>query len=92
MNVQHVGYARKSRKGRALKLDLSLQEFLTATRYTGKDGEEYVGLLINMSKLLDVLEGRKEVTNVTQIGNDNGDEMRKTEKSRANQEGNMKGG
>jgi len=70
MKVQHVGYARKSRNGRALKLDLSLNGFLTANRYTGKDGKEYVGLLINVSKLLDVLEGRSEVIGVNQIEND----------------------
>lgn len=70
MKVQHVGYARRSRNGRALKLDLSLNEFLMANRYAGKDGKEYVGLLINVSKLLDVLEGRSEVTGVNQIEND----------------------
>jgi hypothetical protein len=70
MKVQHVGYARKSRNGRALKLDLSLLKFLTAERYTGKDGKEYVGLVVNMSTLLDVLEGRREVTGVNQISID----------------------
>lgn len=73
MRVRHIGYARKSRTGRALKLDLVLEAFNDATRYTGKEGKEYVGLVINMSKLCDVLEGRKEVTNVSQIENEGGE-------------------
>jgi hypothetical protein len=70
MKVQHVGYARKSVNGRALKLDIALEAFVTAERYRGKDGQEYVPLLINMSKLLDILEDRRKVTGVSQIVNE----------------------
>lgn len=65
-----MGYARKSKNGKALKLDLLADEFLKAKKYRGKDGKRYVGLVINLGNLLDVLEGRKEVTNVSQLEND----------------------
>ena len=67
MNVLHVGYARKSRNGRALKLDILLEAFLSAQRYRGGDGKEYVNIVVNLDKLVDVLEGRKAVTGVNQI-------------------------
>ncbi len=85
MKVHHVGYVRKSRNGRALKLDIAVQNVLDAVRYTSKNGQEYVGLVINMSTLLDVLEGRRVVTGVNQITlekdkGDQGDEEKKKDK------------
>jgi len=62
-----VGYARKSKKGKALKIDLGLEAFLTAQRYKGRDGKEYVGLVVNLSALRDVVEGRREVTSICQL-------------------------
>lgn len=64
-----VGYARKSRRGLALKLDLGLEEFLTAKRYVGKDGKEYVALVVNLRGLQAVLDGKREVTGVCQLKN-----------------------
>lgn len=99
MKIHHVGYVRKSRNGRALKLDIAVQNVLDAVRYTGKNGQEYVGLVINMSTLLDVLEDRRVVTGVNQItvekdkgagdkedkgGKDNGSKGRKDKKDEMN--------
>jgi len=67
--IYHMGYCRRSRHGRALKLDISLEAFLMADRYTAKDGNEWVGMTISIGKVLDVLEGRMEVAGVNQIRN-----------------------
>jgi hypothetical protein len=67
--IYHMGYVRRSRRGRALKLDISLEAFLLADRYTARDGNEWVGMTVSIGKLLDVLEGRIEVAGVNQIKN-----------------------
>jgi hypothetical protein len=67
--IYHMGYVRRSRRGRAVKLDISLEAFLMADRYTAKDGNEWVGMTVSIGKLLDVLEGRIEVAGVNQIKN-----------------------
>lgn len=69
VKVGHIGYARKSKSGKALKLDISMDAFLTAERYKTKENKEYVGLLVNMNKLMDILEGKREVTSVNQVEN-----------------------
>jgi len=67
--VNHLGYIRRSRRGRAVKLDISLEAFLMAKRYTTRDGKEWVNMIIPLGKLLDVLEGKLEVTGINQIEN-----------------------
>ena len=67
--INHLGYIRRSRRGRAVKLDISLEAFLMARRFTTKDGKEWVNMIIPIDKLLDVLEGKLEVAGVNQIEN-----------------------
>lgn len=67
--VNHLGYIRRSRRGKAVKLDISLESFLLAERYTTKDGREWVNMVVPIEKLLDVLEGRLEVAGINQIEN-----------------------
>jgi hypothetical protein len=67
--VNHLGYLRKSRRGRALKLDINLEAFLMAERYATKDGKEWVNMIIPIEKLLDVLEGKAEAVGVNQLEN-----------------------
>jgi len=62
-----VGYARKSLSGNALKINLSVEAFMEAERYAGKDGREYVGLVLNANKVRSILDGQKEVTGVSQF-------------------------
>lgn len=69
--INHLGYLRRSRRGRAVKLDISLEAFLLAERYATKDGREWVSMTVSIEKLLDVLEGRTAVAGVNQIGNQN---------------------
>jgi len=54
--INHMGYLRRSRRGRALKIDVNLEAFLLAERYTTKDGKEWVNMMVPMEKLLDVID------------------------------------
>jgi hypothetical protein len=65
--VNHLGYPRRSRKGRALKIDINLEAFLLAERYLTKDGKEWVNMVVPMKKLLDVLEGNAEAAVINQL-------------------------
>jgi hypothetical protein len=67
--VNHLGHIRRSRHGKAVKLDISLESFLMAKRYTTKDGKEWVNMMAAIEKLLDVLEGKSEVAGINQIEN-----------------------
>jgi hypothetical protein len=65
--INHLGYIRRSRRGKAVKLDISLEAFLMAQRYTTKDGKEWVNMMVPIDKLLDVLEGKLEVVGINQM-------------------------
>lgn len=67
VRVDCVGYIRKSRSGKALKVTLIVNNIDNAVGYEGKDGAWYVGALINMSKLLDLLEGRRGVITINHV-------------------------
>ena len=62
-----VGYVRRSKNGNAIKLSISADAFEKARKYTSQDGKEYVGLVINLEHLKDVVQGFKDVTSVCQI-------------------------
>jgi hypothetical protein len=65
-----------------VKLDISLEAFLMADRYVTKDGKEWVNMVVQMEKLLDVLEGKAEAAGISQletcgaIGDEKGAEVR----------------
>ena len=65
-----VGYARRSLTGNTLTVNLSVDAFMKAERYTGKDGSEYVSLTAFADKVRMVLDGNREVTAVMQINTD----------------------
>jgi hypothetical protein len=62
-----IGYVRKSRNGNALKLSISAEAFENAQRYLSQDGKEYVGLIINLARTQEILEGSRDVTSICQI-------------------------
>ena len=68
-SVNHIGYMRRSRRGRALKLDISLDAFLMAERYVTKDGKEWVNMVVSIERLLYVLEGKAEAAGINQLEN-----------------------
>lgn len=62
-----VGYVRKSNAGNALKISILKSAFEKAQTETGKDGTEYVTLVVNLSKLKLVIGDEHEVTSVCQL-------------------------
>ena len=62
-----IGYVRKSKSGNALKLSISAEAFDSAERYLSQDGSEYVGLVIHIAKVQEILEGSRDVTSICQI-------------------------
>jgi hypothetical protein len=69
MKVELIGYVRMSRNGKALKVDLIVRNLNYNTAYQGKDGTWYIGGLINLGKLTDLLEGRRGVITLNQVQN-----------------------
>ncbi len=62
-----MGFVRRTKSGKALRLSISTEAFKKAERYTTQDGTEFVPMIINLSRIYQLLEGEKEVTNVSQI-------------------------
>ena len=62
-----IGFVRKSKSGNALNLSVSVDAFEKAERYTSSKGGEYVSLVIRLSKLWDLINGRREVISVNQL-------------------------
>lgn len=64
-----IGYVRKSKNGQALKLSLSAAAFEAAERYQSADGADYVGLIVNLDRAQQIIDGDREVTSVCQLIN-----------------------
>lgn len=64
-----IGFVRKSNNGNALKLSISTDAFQNAKKYAAKDGKEYVGLIVNVDKIREIIDGNREVTSICQIVN-----------------------
>lgn len=62
-----MGYVRRSNNGGALKVSVSEDAFEKAQRYQTQDGKSYVGMIINLNKLRNLLAGEQEVTNISQL-------------------------
>lgn len=62
-----IGYVRRSKGGNALKVNISAHAFEKAQRYMSKNGEEFVGLVVNLDRLREVITGEREVTSICQI-------------------------
>jgi len=65
--VTHLGFLRRSRRGRALKLDIDPEAFLMADRYVRKDGNEWVNMVVSVENVLGVLEGTTETVGISQL-------------------------
>ena len=62
-----MGFVRRSRNGGAIKLSIARDAFSSAERYQASDGTEYVGMIINLNKLRNLLTGEQEVTAISQL-------------------------
>ncbi len=67
MESNLVGYVRKSNGGGALKLDVDKKAFDKAQTFESKDGRKFVGLVINLNKVNEIIAGNREVTSLCQI-------------------------
>lgn len=65
-----IGYVRKSNGGNALKLSISAEAFDSAQRYLSQDGKEYVGLVVSLAKVQEILDETRDVTSICQIVNE----------------------
>jgi hypothetical protein len=62
-----MGFVRRSRNGGALKVSVNQNAFESAEKYQTSDGTEYVGMIINLNRLRNLLNGEQEVTAINQI-------------------------
>lgn len=62
-----VGYVRKSNSGNALKLNVLKSAIDEAPTIEGKDGTEYVSLIMNLSKIKMIIGDEHEVTSICQL-------------------------
>ena len=62
-----VGYVRKSNAGNALKLNILKSAVDNAQTVEGKDGTQYVSLIMNLSKIRMIIGDEQEVTSVCQL-------------------------
>lgn len=62
---QLVGYVRKD--GNVLKLSIDVKAFEKAERLNAQDGREFVSLIVNQEKVLDIMQGQREVTSICQV-------------------------
>lgn len=62
-----MGYVRRSNNGKALKISINKEAFNKAESYETQDGQEYVAMIIRLDTIYQLIEGQKDVTNVTQI-------------------------
>lgn len=62
-----VGYVRKSNAGNALKLNILKSALDKAPVVEGKDGTQYVSLIMNLSKVRMIIADEHEVTSVCQL-------------------------
>lgn len=67
MKSELVGYVRKSNAGTALKICLLKEAVDKAKTVEGKDGTQYLSLVVNLSKIKMIIGDEYEVTSVCQL-------------------------
>ena len=61
-----IGYVRKNNAGTDIKISINTKAFAEAETYETSNGESYVPMTINLSRLQKVLDGERAVTTVVQ--------------------------
>ena len=62
-----VGYVRKSKTARELKVNVSKKAIENTQSYKTRDGKEYVSLIIDLEKLMDLIAGERDFVPVEQV-------------------------
>ncbi len=63
-----IGYVRRSNAGTQIKISINTKAFANAETYETSDGESYVPMTIDLSRLQRVINGERAVTTVIQEG------------------------
>lgn len=63
-----IGYVRRSGDKNTIKISINTKAFAEAETYETSDGESYVPMTINLSRLQGVINGERAVTTVVQEG------------------------
>lgn len=64
-----IGYVRKSKTGKALKLNIAKDAFGKVETYKSQDGSEFVQLIARIDKIVEIIEDEREVTSLCHICN-----------------------
>lgn len=64
MQSELVGYIRKPPTGNHLKLVISAKAFDEAEKYQAQNGEEFVYLTLNTTRIQEIIDGQREVTSI----------------------------
>ena len=62
-----VGWLRKDKDKTQLNLYMSAEAFDSAQRYRGHDDKEYVSLVVNLAKVQEIMDGKRDVVSICQI-------------------------
>ncbi len=62
-----VGYVRKSKAGKGLKVNIDIEALRECKPFDSKDGKTYVSLVVNLGKVEAVIRGDQEVTSISHI-------------------------
>lgn len=63
-----IGYVRKSNEGNVIKLSINTKAFAEARTYETSNGESYVPMTIDLTRLQKIIDGKRAVTCVVQEG------------------------
>ena len=65
-----VGFVRKSKNGRGLRLSISRETVADLDGYTSRNGEEYVPLVVSLEKLMDLISEQRDFVTINHLGED----------------------
>ena len=66
-----IGWLRKTKEGKGIKINISVDDIEKLPTYTSKDGKRYVRAVVSTGAIYSILEGRKDVVRVSAISGDN---------------------
>ena len=65
-----VGFVRKSKNGRGLRLNISRDTLEGLEGYTSRNGEEYIPLVVNLEKLMDLISEQRDFVTLNHLAED----------------------
>ena len=62
-----VGFVRKSKNGRGLRLNVSRDTLKGLEGYTSRNGEEYIPLVVHLEKLMDLISEQRDFVTINHL-------------------------